>query len=214
MQEVTRVLVCIFSEKSVDWTNTFELEISGLTDLYDVFLQEQFWIKNESKVPSRIRERDVVTTKSNRVREGNGGGLWWRKGEEKSSCFVVVEFELIFCHPCFDVICACTEVFVFVFLFLVRLSISLRGADFWSWVSSAKSWWFTEWLAMSERERCGVQDEENGPKHRALRHTILEQNNNKWSSSSEDSLDKVLFTICPRVSIYRTIHSELLCVRC
>ena len=34
----------------------------------------------------------------------------------------------------------------------VRLSISLRGADFWSCVSSAKSWWFTEWLAMmSER---------------------------------------------------------------
>ena len=24
------------------------------------------------------------------------------------------------------------------------------------------------------RERCGVQDEENGPQHRALRHTILE----------------------------------------
>ena len=36
--------------------------------------------------------------------------------------------------------------------FLVRLVTSLRGADFWSCVSSAKSWWFTEWLAMiSER---------------------------------------------------------------
>ena len=35
---------------------------------------------------------------------------------------------------------------------LVRLVTSLRGADFWSWVSSAKSWWFTEWSAMiSER---------------------------------------------------------------
>ena len=35
---------------------------------------------------------------------------------------------------------------------LVRLVTSLRGADFWSCVSSAKSWWFTEWLAMiSER---------------------------------------------------------------
>ena len=31
---------------------------------------------------------------------------------------------------------------------LVRLSISLRGPDFWSCVSSAKSWWFMEWLAM------------------------------------------------------------------
>ena len=35
---------------------------------------------------------------------------------------------------------------------LVRLVTSLRGADFWSCVSSAKSWWFTEWLEMiSER---------------------------------------------------------------
>ena len=35
---------------------------------------------------------------------------------------------------------------------LVRLVTSLRGVDFWSCVSSAKSWWFTEWLAMiSER---------------------------------------------------------------
>ena len=87
---------CIFSEKSSDWTDTFELEISGLTDLYDVFLHGQFWVKNESKVPNRIRERDVVTTGSNGVREGNGAGLRWRKeGEKKSFCFVVVEFELI-----------------------------------------------------------------------------------------------------------------------
>ena len=35
-------LGCIFSEKSADRTNTFELEISGLTDLYDVFLHGQF----------------------------------------------------------------------------------------------------------------------------------------------------------------------------
>ena len=34
----------------------------------------------------------------------------------------------------------------------VRLVTSLRVADFWSCVSSAKSWWFTDWLAMiSER---------------------------------------------------------------
>ena len=31
---------------------------------------------------------------------------------------------------------------------LVRLVSSLRGMDFWSCVSSAKSWRFTEWLAM------------------------------------------------------------------
>ena len=35
---------------------------------------------------------------------------------------------------------------------LVRMVTSLRGADYCSCVSSAKSWWFTEWLAMiSER---------------------------------------------------------------
>ena len=35
---------------------------------------------------------------------------------------------------------------------LVMLVTSLTGADFWSCVSFAKSWWFTEWLAMiSER---------------------------------------------------------------
>ena len=93
----------IFSEKSADWTNTFELEISTLTDLYDVFLQGQFWVKNESKVPNIIRERDVVTAESN-----------W------SFCSVVVEFELIFCHPCFDVICACTEFFEEVVYFTER----------------------------------------------------------------------------------------------
>ena len=35
-------LGCIFSEKSADCINMFELEISGLTDLYDVFLHGQF----------------------------------------------------------------------------------------------------------------------------------------------------------------------------
>ena len=33
---------CIFREKSADLTHTFELEINGLTDLYDVFLHGQF----------------------------------------------------------------------------------------------------------------------------------------------------------------------------
>ena len=56
---------------------------------------------------------------------------------------------------------------------LVRLGTSLRGADFWSCVSSAKSWWFTEWLAMIS-ERCSVQDEENEPQYWSLRHTVHE----------------------------------------
>ena len=38
---------------------------------------------------------------------------------------------------------------------LVRLVTSLRGADFWSCVSSSKSWWFTEWLTMIS-ERVGL----------------------------------------------------------
>ena len=42
------------------------------------------------------------------------------EGEEKSFCFVVVEFELIYCHPCFDVICACTELFGEVVYFTER----------------------------------------------------------------------------------------------
>ena len=43
-----------------------------------------------------------------------------KRREEKSFCFVVVEFELVFCHPCFDVICACTEFFGEVVYFTER----------------------------------------------------------------------------------------------
>ena len=32
-----------------------------------------------------------------------------KKGKRRVSVFVVVEFKLIFCHPCINVICACTE---------------------------------------------------------------------------------------------------------
>ena len=51
-----------------------------------------------------------MRAKSNQVREGNGGRFQGRqKGKEKSFCFVVVQFELIFGHPCFYVICACID---------------------------------------------------------------------------------------------------------
>ena len=67
---------------------------------------------------------------------------------KKSFCFVVVQFDLIFRHPSLHVFMSS----VHALSSLVRLVTSLRGADFWSCVSSAKSWWFTEWLAMiSER---------------------------------------------------------------
>ena len=46
---------------------------------------------------------------------------------------------------------------------LVRLSISLGGADFWSCVSSAKSWWFTEWLAWYQREMWCTGRRERAP---------------------------------------------------
>ena len=63
----------IFNEKPADWTNAFKLKISSLTDFYDMLLHGQARVMNDSKVPGRIRDGDVVRTKSNRVREGNGG---------------------------------------------------------------------------------------------------------------------------------------------
>ena len=59
-----------------------------------------------------MREGDVVRSKSNRVREGNGRRFQGRrKGKEKKFCFFVVKFELIFGHSSFYVICACIEFF-------------------------------------------------------------------------------------------------------
>ena len=78
----------------------FKLEISSLADFYDVLFCGQFSVKNESRVPGRIREGDVVRAKSNRIREGNGKRFQGkRKGKEKSFCFSVIQFELIFGHP-------------------------------------------------------------------------------------------------------------------
>ena len=71
--------------------------------------------------PSRIREGDVVRAKSNRVRERYGRRFQGRrKRKEKSFCFVVVQFELIFRHPCFYVVCAFTEFFGEVGHFIER----------------------------------------------------------------------------------------------
>ena len=70
-----------------------------------------------------------MRAKSNRVREGNGRFQGRRKGKEKSFSFVVVQFELIFVFMSS----------VYAFSSLVRLVTSLRGEDFWSYVSSAKS---------------------------------------------------------------------------
>ena len=95
----------VFSEKPADWTNAFKLEISSWADFYDVLLHGQFWIKNESKVPGRIREGDVMRTKSNRVREGTVEGF---KEDEKGKRRAVLQsFSLswfsailFLCHLC------------------------------------------------------------------------------------------------------------------
>ena len=46
---------------------------------------------------------------------------------------------------------------------LVRLVTSLRGADFWSCVSSTKSRWFTEWLAMIPERGVVYRTKRMGP---------------------------------------------------
>ena len=48
---------------------------------------------------------------------------------------------------------------------LVRLVTSLRGVDFWSCVSSVKSWWFTEWLAMISERGLVYSTKRMGPSH-------------------------------------------------
>ena len=146
------------------WTLVIRTNKS-LTDFCDVLLHGQFWVENESNVPSRIREGDVVRANSNRIREGNGGRLQGRRKEKKKSfCFVVVTFEMIFVHPCFYVVSACI-------VSLVTLVTSLRGADFCSCVSSAKSWWFSEWLAMISEGGVVYRTKRTGW---ALRHTVHE----------------------------------------
>ena len=45
----------------------------------------------------------------------------------------------------------------------VRLCTSFGGVDFWSWVSSAKSWWLTEWLAMMSESGVVYKTNSTGP---------------------------------------------------
>ena len=127
---------CIFSEKPADITYAFKLKISSLADFYDMLLHGQFWAKNESKVPGRIRERDVVRAKSNWIREGNGRfqGRWKGRGASVLSSFSLSWFLVI--HVFMSSVHALSS--------LVRLVTSLRRVDFWSCMSSVKSWWFTE----------------------------------------------------------------------
>ena len=157
-------LGCVLSEKPVDWSNA----VSSLTDFYDVLLHGQFWVKNESKVPGRIRDGDVVRAKSNQIREGNNGGFQGRqKGKEMSFCFVVVQFELIFNHQCFYVICACMEFFGEVGHFTERsrsleLCVICKKLMVYRVVN----------YEYDIGETKSVQDEKKGPQYWALKHTV------------------------------------------
>ena len=100
-------LGCVFSQKPAGWTNAFKLEISSWTDVYDIFLHGQFWVKNESKVPSRIRDVDVARAKSNRIKEGNRGKVSRKTKREREElffcrCSVWADFwsSMFLCHLC------------------------------------------------------------------------------------------------------------------
>ena len=122
----------------------------------DVLLHGQFWVKNESRVPGRVREGDVVRAKNNRFREGNGRRFQGRrKGKEKSFCFVVVQFELIFRHPCFYVVCACIGFFGEVGHFTER-------SGFLELCVICEKLMVYRVVSYDIEERRSVQDEENG----------------------------------------------------
>ena len=124
-----------------------------------MLLHGQFGVKNESKVPGRIREGDVVRAKSNRVREGTCRRFQGRrKGKEKSFCFVVIQFELIFHHPYFYVVCACIEFFGEVGHFIER-------SRFLELCVICEKLMVYRVVSYDIGERCSVQDEENGPQY-------------------------------------------------
>ena len=90
-----------------------------------------------------------------------------KRRRKEELLFFVIEFELIFCHPCFNVICACTEFFGEV------VYLTERGGFLELRVTNKKLMVY-RMASKDVRERCGVQDKENGLQHRVLRHTILE----------------------------------------
>ena len=100
-----------------------------------------------------------MRAKSNRVREGTGRRFQGRrKGKEKSFCFLVVQFELIFRHPCFYVVCACIEFFGEVGHFIER-------SGFLELCVICEKLMVYRLVSYDIGERCSVQDEENGPQY-------------------------------------------------
>ena len=74
------------------------------TDSFESRMNPRFLAESEMWM---LREPRVIESR----RETGGRFQGRRKGKEKSFFFVVVQFELIFGHPCFYVICACIEFF-------------------------------------------------------------------------------------------------------
>ena len=100
-----------------------------------------------------------MRAKSNRVREGKGKMFQGRrKGKEKSFCFVVVQFELIFRHPCFYIVCACIEFFGKVGHFTER-------SGFLELCIICEKLMFYRVVSYDIGKRRSVQDEENGPQY-------------------------------------------------
>ena len=100
-----------------------------------------------------------MRAKSNRIREGSNGRFQGRrKGKEKSFCFVVVQFELIFCHPCFYVVCVSIEFFGEVDHFTDR-------SRFLELCVICEKLMVNRVVSYDIGERCSVQDEENGPEY-------------------------------------------------
>ena len=100
-----------------------------------------------------------MRTKSNRFREGDGRRFQGRrKVKEKSFCFVVVQFELIFRHSCFYVVCECIEFFGEVGLFTER-------SGFLELCVICEKLVVYRVVSYDIGERRSVQDEETGPQY-------------------------------------------------
>ena len=97
-------------------------------------------------------------------RETVGGFKEDEKGKRRA-CFVVVQFELIFGHPCVYIVCTCTEFFSEVGHFTERSGF-LELCVIWEKLMVYRV------VSYDMGERCSVQDEENGPQYWTLKHTI------------------------------------------
>ena len=80
----------------------------------------------------------------------------FKEDEKEKRRDVVVQFELIFGHSCFHVVCACTEFFGEVGLFTER-------SGFLELCVIRKKLMIYRVVNYDIRDRYSVQDEENGP---------------------------------------------------